>query len=52
MVNNIINNKQVRTNKIVQRKYKFNKDVLNFHLELNNYVNPIEIIMAHNTITI
>ena len=40
MVNNIINNKQVRTNKIVQRKYKFNKDVLNFHLELNNYVNP------------
>ena len=40
MVNNIINNKQVRTNKIVQRKYTFNKDVLNFHLELNKYVNP------------
>jgi hypothetical protein len=31
MVNNIINNKHVRTNKIVQRKYTFNKDVLNFH---------------------
>jgi hypothetical protein len=40
MTNNIVNNKQVRTNKIVQRIYTFNKDVLNHHLELNNYSNP------------
>jgi len=40
MINNVINNKQVRTNKNVQRKYTFDKNVLNYHLEINIYLNP------------
>ena len=36
----IINNKQVMINKIKQQTYKFNKDVLDFHIELNKYSNP------------
>jgi len=37
---NAINTKQIMINKVKQQKYIFNKDVLNFHLELNKYVNP------------
>ena len=37
---NAINTKQIMINKVKQQKYIFNKDVLNFHLKLNKYVNP------------
>jgi hypothetical protein len=40
MINNVINNKQVRTNKNVQRKYTFDKKNSNYHLEINIYLNP------------